>query len=132
MTDDSEADGTVAGAPEMDDPETDDLETDDAGVAARDDLAAGGLERAVRFVYYGRAGARIPTPTERESLSLVTAESTPSGAASGAETETGADSTGEVTEADEVADAIAFAAEQTPPTGVSELDLFRRDKFAEF
>ena len=66
---------------------------------ARDDLAAGGLERAVRFVYYGRAGARIPTPTERESLSLVTAESTPSGAASGAETETGADSTGEVTEA---------------------------------
>jgi len=39
---------------------------------------------------------------------------------------------GEVTEPGEVADAIAFAAEQTPPTGVSELDLFRRDKFAEF
>jgi len=37
---------------------------------ARDDLAAGGLERAVRFVFYGRAGARIPTPTERGSISL--------------------------------------------------------------
>ena len=38
---------------------------------ARDDLAAGSLERAVRFVYYGRSGARIPTPTERGSISLL-------------------------------------------------------------
>ncbi|WP_144901955.1 monovalent cation/H+ antiporter subunit E [Halobellus captivus] len=38
---------------------------------ARDDLAAGGLERAVRFVFYGRKGARIPTPKERESISLL-------------------------------------------------------------
>ncbi|WP_336021934.1 monovalent cation/H+ antiporter subunit E [Halobellus salinisoli] len=38
---------------------------------ARDDLAAGGLERAVRFVFYGRTGARIPTPVERESISLL-------------------------------------------------------------
>ncbi|RLM59628.1 monovalent cation/H+ antiporter subunit E [Halobellus sp. Atlit-31R] len=36
---------------------------------ARDDLAAGSLERAVRFVYYGRSGARIPTPAERGSVS---------------------------------------------------------------
>ncbi|MFA1610388.1 monovalent cation/H+ antiporter subunit E [Halobellus rubicundus] len=39
--------------------------------SARDDLAAGGLERAVRFVFYGRSGARIPTPTERGSISVV-------------------------------------------------------------
>ncbi|MFB6121270.1 MAG: SDR family oxidoreductase [Halobacteriaceae archaeon] len=39
---------------------------------------------------------------------------------------------GEVTEPGEVADAIVFAAEQSPPTAVSELDLFRRDKFSEF
>jgi len=32
---------------------------------SRDDLFAGGLERAVRFVFYGRAAARIPTPQER-------------------------------------------------------------------
>ena len=38
---------------------------------ARDDLAAGGLERAVRFVFYGRSAARIPTPTERGSIALV-------------------------------------------------------------
>jgi multicomponent Na+:H+ antiporter subunit E len=37
--------------------------------SARDDLAAGGLERAVRFVFYGRSGARIPTPEERGSIS---------------------------------------------------------------
>jgi multicomponent Na+:H+ antiporter subunit E len=38
---------------------------------ARDDLAAGGLERAVRFVFYGRSAARIPTPTERGSIARV-------------------------------------------------------------
>ncbi|WP_136717886.1 monovalent cation/H+ antiporter subunit E [Halorientalis salina] len=32
---------------------------------ARDDLFSGGLERAVRFVFYGRAAARIPSPRER-------------------------------------------------------------------
>ncbi|MFW5940039.1 MAG: monovalent cation/H+ antiporter subunit E [Halolamina sp.] len=32
---------------------------------AREDLLAGGLERAVRFVFYGRAAARIPSPFER-------------------------------------------------------------------
>ena len=42
--------------------------------SARDDLAAGGLERAVRFVFYGRGGARIPTPTERGSISAVESE----------------------------------------------------------
>jgi multicomponent Na+:H+ antiporter subunit E len=29
------------------------------------DLAEGALERAVRFVFYGRDGARIATPSER-------------------------------------------------------------------
>ena len=38
---------------------------------ARDDLAAGGLERAVRFVFYGRSGARVPTPAERGSISAI-------------------------------------------------------------
>ena len=38
---------------------------------ARDDLAAGGLERAVRFVFYGRSGARVPTPEERGSISAI-------------------------------------------------------------
>ena len=32
---------------------------------SRTDLFDGGLERAVRFVFYGRAAARIPTPRER-------------------------------------------------------------------
>jgi multicomponent Na+:H+ antiporter subunit E len=34
--------------------------------SARDSLEAGGLERAVRFVFYGRKAARIPSPLERE------------------------------------------------------------------
>jgi multicomponent Na+:H+ antiporter subunit E len=38
---------------------------------AREDLAAGGLERAVRFVFYGRSGARISTPAERGSISAI-------------------------------------------------------------
>mgnify|MGYP002276907912 CR=1 FL=1 len=33
--------------------------------SAREDLFAGTLERAVRFVFYGRAAARIPSPFER-------------------------------------------------------------------
>jgi multicomponent Na+:H+ antiporter subunit E len=33
--------------------------------SSRKDLFDGGLERAVRFVFYGRAAARIPTPAER-------------------------------------------------------------------
>lgn len=32
---------------------------------SRSDLLAGGLERAVRFVFYGRRAMRLPTPTER-------------------------------------------------------------------
>jgi len=39
---------------------------------------------------------------------------------------------GEVTEPEEIADAIIFAAKQRPPNTVSELNLFRRDKFSHF
>ncbi|MFC7166422.1 SDR family oxidoreductase [Halospeciosus flavus] len=39
---------------------------------------------------------------------------------------------GEASEPAEIADAIAFAARQKPPSTVSELDLYRRDKFAHF
>ena len=39
--------------------------------SAREDLAAGGLERAVRFVFYGRSGARLSTPAERGSISAI-------------------------------------------------------------
>jgi multicomponent Na+:H+ antiporter subunit E len=35
---------------------------------AREDLLDGGLERAVRFVFYGRSAARRPTPSEREEV----------------------------------------------------------------
>jgi multicomponent Na+:H+ antiporter subunit E len=46
--------------------------------SARDDLSAGGLERAVRFVFYGRTGARIPAPRERGDYSAdVTTETEP-------------------------------------------------------
>lgn len=38
----------------------------------------------------------------------------------------------EVTDPEEVAEAIAFAAQQEPPTAVTELDLYRRDKFEGF
>ncbi|SER38174.1 SDR family oxidoreductase [Natrinema salaciae] len=38
----------------------------------------------------------------------------------------------EVTEPDAIADAVAFAAQQEPPNVVSELDLYRRDKFSTF
>jgi multicomponent Na+:H+ antiporter subunit E len=33
--------------------------------SARDGLLGGALERAVRFVFYGRSAMRIPTPEER-------------------------------------------------------------------
>ncbi len=39
---------------------------------------------------------------------------------------------GEVTEPEEVADAVAFALGQAPPTTVNELDVYRRDKFSHF
>ena len=39
---------------------------------------------------------------------------------------------GEVTEREEIADAVVFAAKQRPPNTVSELNLFRRDKFSHF
>jgi len=39
---------------------------------------------------------------------------------------------GEVTNAEEIADAIVFAARQEPPDTVAELDLYRRDKFGGF
>jgi NADP-dependent 3-hydroxy acid dehydrogenase YdfG len=39
---------------------------------------------------------------------------------------------GEVTEPEDVAEGIAFAARQEPPNAVTELDLYRRDKFAHF
>jgi len=39
---------------------------------------------------------------------------------------------GEVTEPEEVADAVAFALARTPPTTVNELDVYRRDKFSQF
>lgn len=38
----------------------------------------------------------------------------------------------EVTEPEAIADAVAFAAQQEPPNVVSELDLYRRDKFSNF
>ena len=39
---------------------------------------------------------------------------------------------GEVTEPSEVADAVAFAVRQEPPTATTEIDLYRRDKFGHF
>jgi len=39
--------------------------------AARDDLFDGGLERAIRFVFYGRASAAIPSPRERDDAEIV-------------------------------------------------------------
>jgi len=33
--------------------------------SARDGIYEGGLERAIRFVFFGRAAARIPSPRER-------------------------------------------------------------------
>jgi len=39
---------------------------------------------------------------------------------------------GEVTDPSEVADAVAFAVRQEPPTATTEIDLYRRDKFGHF
>lgn len=39
---------------------------------------------------------------------------------------------GEVTDPSEVADAVAFAVRQEPPTATAEIDLYRRDKFGHF
>lgn len=38
---------------------------------AREDLFDGGLERAVRFVFYGREAARIPSPRERDDAEIL-------------------------------------------------------------
>ncbi|MFC6906097.1 monovalent cation/H+ antiporter subunit E [Halalkalicoccus tibetensis] len=40
----------------------------------REGLFEGSLERAVRFVFYGRAGARIPSPEERGDAELLRGE----------------------------------------------------------
>lgn len=40
---------------------------------AREDLFGGRLERAVRFVFYGREAARIPTPRERDEADVIEA-----------------------------------------------------------
>ena len=40
-------------------------------LSAREDLYDGGLERAVRFVFFGRAGARLPSPRERGEAASV-------------------------------------------------------------
>ena len=39
--------------------------------SAREDLFDGGLERAVRFVFYGRNAARIPDPRERDDAEIL-------------------------------------------------------------
>lgn len=39
--------------------------------SAREDLFGGSLERAVRFVFYGRDSASIPTPEERDDAEIV-------------------------------------------------------------
>ncbi|UHQ95394.1 monovalent cation/H+ antiporter subunit E [Haloterrigena alkaliphila] len=39
--------------------------------AAREDLFDGGLERAIRFVFYGRESAAIPSPRERDDAEIV-------------------------------------------------------------
>ncbi len=39
---------------------------------------------------------------------------------------------GEVTEPEEIADAIVFAAKQEPPNAATEIELYRRDKFSGF
>ena len=41
---------------------------------ARDDLFDGGLERGIRFVFYGRDAAAIPSPRERDDAEVVGGE----------------------------------------------------------
>lgn len=43
---------------------------------AREDLFDGGLERAIRFVFHGRASARLPTPRERGDTDVLEAAET--------------------------------------------------------
>jgi len=66
---------------------------------SRTDLLAGGLERAVRFVFYGRAAMRLPTPTERGETVTGSIESGGVGG-SGEDEVTGADDGSEPVEAD--------------------------------
>jgi multicomponent Na+:H+ antiporter subunit E len=42
--------------------------------SAREDLFDGSLERAVRFVFYGRSAARIPSPRERDDAEILGGE----------------------------------------------------------
>lgn len=46
---------------------------------AREDLLDGGLERAVRFVFYGREAAQIPSPRDRGEAGLLTFEESTDG-----------------------------------------------------
>ncbi|NUB93977.1 monovalent cation/H+ antiporter subunit E [Haloterrigena sp. SYSU A121-1] len=39
--------------------------------SAREDLFDGGLEKAIRFVFYGRESAAIPSPNERDDAEIV-------------------------------------------------------------
>lgn len=67
--------------------------------AAREDLFDGGLERAVRFLFYGRAAMRLPSLRERDEADVVAAASVgpddsdeASDDTSGTETDAGGDS----------------------------------------
>lgn len=42
--------------------------------AAREDLIDGGLERAIRFVFYGRQAMAIPSPRERDDVDVTRTE----------------------------------------------------------
>lgn len=44
--------------------------------SAREDLFEGGLERAVRFVFFGRVASKIPSPREREARAEAAATET--------------------------------------------------------
>ena len=63
--------------------------------SARDGLFDGSLERWTRFVYYGRASARLPTPRERDDCAILqgpdATEELPIAAADGGNAPTGAD-----------------------------------------
>jgi len=66
--------------------------------SARDGLFDGSLERWTRFVYYGRASARLPTPRERDDCAILqgpdATEELPIAAADGGESPTEAESDG--------------------------------------
>lgn len=44
---------------------------------ARDGLSSGTMERAVRYVFYGRQATKIPTPTDRDDISYADDEGDP-------------------------------------------------------